>query len=303
MLTEQQSQFIVATTNAAATNNTISAYIHDLCAFNAWCATVATDNAVQTIASATAIAYRTTLVASGKAPATINRHLATLRAWGKYAVITGIVNANPFGALPNAEQQPLAPSGMERSEIARLQRALERAIETANTPINRDIAIRNRAAIMTMLQTGLRIGELVALQTNDIAITSRRGLITVRHGKGGKTRTVPLDAIARAAINEWLAARAPYATESEKNVFIGLRHRGGVSADSIRKAFKAACDMANIENATPHTLRHTRAHTLIHAGADMPTVAAILGHANLNTTMRYTMPSVAHMEKWVEKSI
>jgi len=127
-------------------------------------------------------------------PNTINRSLATLKSFLTWATRAGLTPGLPVPAPGRAwsgprrvpREQP-GPRWLDRRE----QNALLRAVERSGR--SRDLAV-----VRLLLNTGLRVQELCALTWQDIALSERKGLLTVRHGKAAKHRQVPLNHDARA---------------------------------------------------------------------------------------------------------
>ncbi len=150
--------------------------------------------------------------------------------------------------------------------------------------------------IQTLRYTGLRVGELVALTMDDLEISERKGGLTVRSGKGGKFREVPLNVEARRALSDYLDVRPSIASDL---VFVG--QRGPLTEDAVRKIVAKYANRAGLEGVTPHTLRHSFGKAALDAGVDLVTVAALLGHERLETTAIYTQPSQQDLVAAVEK--
>lgn len=127
-----------------------------------------------------------------------------------------------------------------------------------------------------------------------MALRDRKGSVTVRDGKGGKHRLVPLNVEARGALNDWLAVRP---NVSEGALFIGQRGEP-LRPRAAQRQLALYGRRAGVE-VTPHALRHTFAKNLIDSGVSIEKVAALLGHANLNTTRVYVMPGERDLEEAV----
>jgi integrase/recombinase XerC len=179
-----------------------------------------------------------------------------------------------------------APKSLAKREVDRLVRQAERAGGK-----------RDPAVLELLRHTGLRVGELCALRLGDVAIGERKGTLTVRSGKGGKYRQIPLNADARRAITAYLAVRP---ASAEERLFLGAGGRPlgpqGV-ADLVAKHARRA----GLGEVTPHTLRHTFARRLLDAGASLVDVAALLGHEKIETTAVYTQPHPRDLERAVER--
>jgi len=159
------------------------------------------------------------------------------------------------------------------------------------------IARRNRAMLELMARAGLRVGEVVALERDDLRLGERSGWAVVRSGKGAKRREVPLNSSVRAALRAYLDARPPFPTP---RLFVSASGRP-LSARDVQRMVAEAARRARIEGkVTPHTLRHTFATRALEKGMDIATLAAILGHESIATTSRYLHPSAARMAEAVE---
>jgi site-specific recombinase XerD len=143
---------------------------------------------------------------------------------------------------------------------------------------------RYRVCLSTIYACGLRLQEGLHLQIKDI--DSARGLVHVRHGKGGKDRCVPLPPpILKMLRCHWLTHRHPLwlfpsPFQPEK---------GPMDASGVQRAFHAALRQSGIHKpATVHTLRHSWATHLLEAGVHLRIIQAYLGHASPTTTAIYT---------------
>jgi integrase/recombinase XerC len=156
---------------------------------------------------------------------------------------------------------------------------------------------RNVAILALMAKAGLRVGEVIALESKDIELNARSGWATIRMGKGNKTRRVPLNSDVRQALQAYLAVRPDVPA---KALFFS-RTGTPLSARDVQRLVAELARKARIEGkVTPHTLRHTFATRLLERGADVATVAALLGHESIATTSRYLHPSEARLAEAVE---
>jgi site-specific recombinase XerD len=219
--------------------------------------------------------YRSYLQRQGRAPATINAHLAALKAFGAWCGVT--IEAKGI------DQQPLAPRWLDRRQESALLREAERSINAQAGPALKAIAERNYQAIVLLLNTGLRVSEVTQIKHSDVTLTARAGKLIVRAeiAKGGKQREVALNRDARSMLSK---------------ITLPL----GVKSRQVQKAIREISRRANLTGVTPHVLRHTFCHNLASANVAQDRIATLAGHANLNTTRRYTQPGEQDLQNAVE---
>jgi len=266
---------------------TIEAYGSDLRAFAEWFASSVSETfAAATITPTDVRDYRSHLqTVAGASPSTINRRLAALRRFCQWAKASGLVSEVSTDRVKNVAAQELAPRSLSKRDVEKFVRAVERHGE------RRDLAV-----VLVLRHTGIRVGELCALRLGDVSIGERKGSLTVRSGKGSKFRVVPLNVDARRAIRDYLAVRPVVAHDS---LFVGQRG-DGIQPRGVELLMARYGRLAGVE-ATPHVLRHSFARHSLDAGASLVDVAAALGHRSLTTTAKYTKPSMADLERLVER--
>lgn len=230
-------------------------------------------------------------------PATINRRLAAIRAYGAWLVESEQLASNPAEHVKLIGEAPLAPRSLDRRQLAALERELERSVNAASTEAARFIRARDKAIVMLLANTGLRVSELCALEIADVVIAERRGELTVRRGKGNKQRTVPLNVDVRRAIVLWRALRLSVGASP----ILFCDHQGEpLRPRGVQRAIEEYGRRAGVP-VTPHTLRHTFAKSLADAGVRAEEIAALLGHSKLETTRRYTQPTGRDLAAAVER--
>ena len=152
-------------------------------------------------------------------------------------------------------------------------------------------SLQYRVIFETLYATGLRVGEVVALQPGDI--DSATGLVRVRRGKGSKPRSVMLSPWLLHDLRDYWRQTRP----AGPWLFPGRDPDQQVSTRAIQNALTAAVARAGIQRRlTPHTLRHAFATGLLDSGVDIRTIQRLLGHATLATTSRYLHVSTARIE-------
>ena len=149
------------------------------------------------------------------------------------------------------------------------------------------IGIRDRAILEVLYASGVRVSELVGLDTDRVDLPAQQLRVI---GKGNKERRVPMGDEARDRLHryvsgprtEWTAGRPTPA------VFVGRRGKR-LSRESVWAIVKRWTAVAGVtERVTPHTFRHSFATHLLEGGADLRVVQALLGHASISTTQLYT---------------
>jgi integrase/recombinase XerC len=224
-------------------------------------------------------------------PNTINRKLATLRSFLRWALEAGLAVSNKaFASGENGkgprrvrEERP-APRWLNRQE----QSALFRSIERAGS--QRDLAV-----MLLLTNTGLRVQELCDLTWQDVKISERKGTLVVRNGKGEKHREIPLNKDARAAL-----CALGYAEHSGDQSPILRGQRGQLKPRGVQFLFAKHAQAAKLDDVSPHSLRHTFCKNLVDAGVGLEKVAALAGHESLETTRRYCEPSRQDLERAVD---
>jgi integrase/recombinase XerD len=151
---------------------------------------------------------------------------------------------------------------------------------------------RHRVIIFVMYAAGLRVAEVCALQVKDI--DSKRGLIHVRLGKGGKDRYVMLSERLLIALREYWVAHRPQGP----HLFPGAAVGTSIKPATVAQAVKRAAAKAGVsKHVTPHMLRHSFATHLLEMGTDVRVIQVLLGHSSIRTTARYTKVSAQHIAR------
>lgn len=149
---------------------------------------------------------------------------------------------------------------------------------------------RNRTMVLTMLDAGLRVGEVVALRPEHLDLAACR--LMVREGKGAKDRVVHIPRRLRDALSEWMGRRAEWLGDPEGCPWLfPTRHGTQVSTRQVRAFVKREARKAGVAEAdrvSPHTLRHTYASDLLRETGNLRLVQELLGHADISTTQIYT---------------
>jgi integrase/recombinase XerC len=205
----------------------------------------------------------------------------TLSAWrGLYHWLTRHQGyaANPVQGV----RAPKSPRRLPKAlSVEQAQQLLE--APAAQTPA----LVRDRAMFELLYSSGLRLGELVALDLDDGRLDLRQGEVTVT-GKGARTRTVPVGGRAREALRDWLKARALIARPAERALFVGARG-ARIAPGTVETRLRAWAKRQGLGAAVhPHMLRHSFASHVLESSQDLRAVQEMLGHASISTTQIYT---------------
>jgi integrase/recombinase XerD len=262
-----------------AARNTIAAYAADLADFAAFCATAGC--APDAADAALIRRYLSGLHAAGLSARTAARRRAALRQFHLFLLREGVRADDPTATLEAARPGRRLPRVLEEQEVLAL-------IAAARGLPGRE-GLRAVALLELLYATGLRASELIALPR--AALRPGAEAIVVR-GKGGKDRLVPVGEAARAAVEAWLAAVAAArgGRPPSRWLFPSRAAAGHLTRQRLAQILKDLALAAGIDPArvSPHVLRHAFATHLLARGADLRSLQAMLGHADIATTEIYT---------------
>ncbi len=301
-ITDQQLQeFDAALVAKERSPITIRGYVSDVRLFCTWYLRKYREPLTfETLTAAALRAYKQHLLEEQAKPKTVNRRLASLAAFADWARQAGYLNdRNPAQGITKVSQAPLSPRWLDHKQQAALLRTVEKEVQAAirRYPRLQVAHLRDAAIVYLMLNTGLRVKEVVGLRLKDVLLTDRKGTVIVRQGKGGKRREVPLNAQARKALQDYLDARPEVPADG---FFIGQSNQN-VQEKTVQRAVKRFAESTGIGDVSAHVLRHTFAKSLIDKGVTLEKVAALLGHTSLETTQIYITPGERDLEEAVAK--
>jgi len=268
--------------------NTIAAYRDDLESFlsflcNDYFSMTREQLDLRRVDHLTIRAYLAHLARRKLSRSSIARHLSALRTFFKFLMREGHMEANPARTVTTPKREKHLPSVMQPSDIALL---LEQP------DLESPLGIRDRAWLELLYASGLRIGELVGIDVDEIELRAR--LVKVR-GKGSKERIVPFGSKAEEALHAYLAIRNDLIPASSEEHALFVNYRGQrITQRSVRRLFDGYLRKASLRaGISPHTMRHSFATHLLNAGADLRGIQELLGHSSLSTTQKYT-----HLNDW-----
>ncbi|MFJ4168755.1 tyrosine recombinase XerC [Paenarthrobacter sp. NPDC089714] len=228
---------------------------------------------------------------SGLARTTLARRAATARSFTKWALREELIAKDPALRLQAPKRAKTLPGVLQEQQVTRMVGDLGEAAVQGGP-----MAVRNRAMVELLYATGVRVGELVGLDIDDVD-PDRRTLRVL--GKGNKERTVPFGVPAAVALDDWLRKGRPEVVTSGSGPALFLGVRGNrVDPRQVRSVVGALLKALGDTSATgPHALRHSAATHLLDGGADLRAVQEILGHSSLATTQIYTHVSVDRLRR------
>lgn len=215
---------------------------------------------------------------SGLGRASVARKLSAVRSFLRHVAREGRIETNPAQGVAAPRVPRHLPRDLTVDEVFNLLDGI-RDGDVAGT--------RDRAVLELLYASGLRVGEIVAVDLRDIDLTE--GIVRVL-GKGRKERLVPFGSKAATALRAWLLASRELRARGSAPEALFLNLRGGRLTDrSVRRVLNRRLLEAAIQaRVSPHALRHSFATHLLGAGADLRAIQELLGHSSLSTTQRYT---------------
>ena len=228
---------------------------------------------------------------AGLGKSSIARKLSAVRSYMRHAVREEGLESNPAEGIPTPRVSKALPRDLTVDEMFNLLDYID----------GDDMAaVRDLAILELLYAAGLRVGELMSLDRDDIDLED--GIVHVL-GKGGKERLVPFGSKAARALRRWLErSQGLRGKTGEMAAFLNLR--GGRLTDrSVRRILSRRLREAAVQaRVSPHALRHSFATHLLGAGADLRAIQELLGHASLSTTQRYTHVSTDALMRVYDKT-
>jgi integrase/recombinase XerD len=265
--------------------NSVAAYERDLRRFFDWLR----GRRIEGLSISELSDYPAWLTTHSLAPASISRHIVSLKVFFRYLQIEGVLSDNQAELLGIQKLWQRVPTVLSTAEIDSLL--------TAPRP-PRPWWRRDRAMLELLYATGCRVSELSILRPRDVHLDERYCLC---HGKGDKQRVVPLGGKAVAAVEAYVQHERPKlaARREPPSQFLLLSSRGGrLARERIWELVKLyATGSGCASELSPHSLRHSFATHLLAGGADLRQVQEMLGHASIATTQIYTHVDHSRLKK------
>lgn len=221
-----------------------------------------------------------TLKTEGFSPVTVNRKLSALRKFFKWAVSKGGIEKSPTEGIKNVKKPVRLPQFVPEEKMDNL---------LDNAPLFQEVdeGYRDRLILELFYDTGIRESELINIKCGDV---DRKNLCITVHGKGNKTRMIPISKELLEKLQPLFAGLNDYLfrTKNGKKMYAKLVYR-------IVKKYLETTE--SVTQNSPHILRHSFATALLNNGADINAIKELLGHANLQATQIYTHTTYEQLSK------
>ena len=270
-------------------SHTLKSYTHDLTQFTRFLE----KKPLAEVTRESLRSFLAEMASLGLSKRTMGRRMAALRTFFRFLVREGYLEKNPMAAVKNPKLEKKLPMVMEENEVAKLLEAPEDDLAGR----------RDKAMLETLYSTGMRVSELVRLDTDKIDFISGVCRVT---GKGAKERLCPIGDRALRSIRSYLELRRSEGSGNSRAVFLNhSRNEEGsrLTDRSVRRTVDRYIEKTSRRaGISPHTLRHSFATHLLNRGADLKSVQELLGHENLSTTQIYTHVSSQRLKEAYEKA-
>lgn len=226
----------------------------------------------------------------GLSSKSLQRELSAIRSFYNYLLKAGQVIVNPAQHVKAPKQARKLPKTLDVDQLSGL-------LEAGTSSL---LEIRDVAMFELFYSSGLRLSELAALDLTDLDLPDNT--LTVRLGKGGKSRILPVGSKAVTALENWLRQRALKTPRTEPALFVSSKGTR-LGQRSIELRLELWCKKKGIaEHIHPHMLRHSFASHLLESSQDLRAVQELLGHSNISTTQIYTHLDFQHLAAIYDKA-
>lgn len=260
-------------------DNTILAYKRDITAFKRF---VSKRDVIglENVTNSHVVAYLLQLKNLGKSKSTVNRKLASIRAFYNFLIRTGVDLENPTNDIKSPK--------IDRKEIEYL--TIEEIDKLLSMPDNTVKGIRDRALLEVLYATGIRVTEIIEIKLKDVNI--RMGFVTC-NGEHGRARIVPMGGLAKKALENYILNSRDFlmkdknCNDPELPLFVNYMGES-ITRQGLWKILKEYGRLAGLEDRiTPHILRNSFAVHMIQNGADLKSLQELLGHEDIAATQIY----------------
>lgn len=224
------------------------------------------------------------LLDAGAAPGTARIRQLAVRRFASWLTAGGEIQADPFPGVKAPRVEPPLVEPLTDDELRALIRTC--AVPASDAPAGDTLhQRRDEAIIRLMFETAIRSGEIIDLHLDDLDIIGR--LITIRRGKGGRGRVIPVGQATTEALLIYLDERERHPLAHTPDLWLG--HRGlQFGREGLTRSLRRRAARAGVQGFRPHRLRHTAAHRWLAAGGSESGLMAIAGWTRTDMLVRYT---------------
>ena len=258
-----------------ASKSTVQSYCRDIKQYNNYLNSNFTD--FQRAGKTNLVSYIMTMQKNGRAPSSITRTMASLRAFYKFALAQRYVDSDPTYKLEAPKQEKKLPSILTVEEVDLL---------LSQPDVSTFKGKRDKAMLELIYASGIKVSELVMLDLEDVELD----LGFVKCVSGPRARIIPLGSKCIKALGDYLKfSRSFLAADKDSGKLFVNCSGTNLTRQGFWKIIKEYKEKAHIEkDITPHTLRHSFAAHLLENGADLSSIQEMLGHSDIASTQIYT---------------
>lgn len=265
---------------------TVAAYRSDLCQFWKFLESESLDLKPEEVTAEPIRDWIVALMDKGYTATSVNRKLSSLRAFYRFLMLTGAVEADPLRKVLGPKKRKPLPTFLREEEMDRL-------LDKVNYGSGFK-GCRDRLVILMFYATGIRLSELTGLDNSQVDFSMSVIKVT---GKRNKQRLIPFDAELRAEMQAYIALRDETVPEACEAFFVredGKRITRVNVATIVRRNLSK---VVTVKKRSPHVLRHTFATAMLNHNAELEAVKELLGHESLATTEVYTHTTFEELKK------
>ncbi len=214
----------------------------------------------------------------GLSPHSIQGHVRAVKAFWTWLTVEGYIPANPLIGFPLPKVPQYVVNTLSQEQLERLLKAID-----STTPLG----MKYYCVMLLLLDTGMRVSELVNINIDSVDL--KRDFIKIM-GKGQKEREVPISRFTRKTLLKYIRSVRESLCAGESLYLFPENGGGRISVNSVQQYLRRLGKRVGLDDAkcSPHIFRHTFATQAVANGANMITLKNIMGHASLQTTIRYT---------------
>ena len=260
---------------------TIALYLESVGRYLTW----AEDRDVPPMCRTTLQTWITDLLDAGRSPSTARIRQQAVRRYAAWLVGVGHLDGAPFQGMTSPKLDHPVIDPLTVAQIRALLQTCQvdpAADPEAVRPLRH---VRDEAIIRMMAETGIRLSEVIDLTAGDLDLGA--GRLTIRRGKGGRGRVIPIGPVTGAAIRSYLSVRQEQRHADRPELWLGERSCG-LAPDALYRSLRRRAERAGIEGFRPHRLRHTAAHRWLAAGGSESGLMAMAGWTRVEMLIRYT---------------